>query len=779
MIKTRAVAVFLSVVLIMSFAVSCKSKEIVLDNTVVRAEDPWYETTRFNIGYSFSSEEIGEDSYVFYNDDKVYVTNLAYDFETYERKAVFRIFDDEGNKVSELNIFAEDHLQIDSFYSIVPGKDGTSADVIIDVFGLGSGFEVCTAKMNFITGAVTDIVPLKGPDGSKLAGDYAVKEIIPCGQYGVAVIPTGSDCELYILKDNECICKMDNSNIAGINRIEQCAYDKKTKKIVVSAYLFDSSDITTFEIDPDKGTVSNIESVRSGETDDQSITEYSHTPSGELVKVDILGNITKYDIKKNKPVKFIENTWYSPYFSDYRSKTDVLSCSDDKVVLSTGYYDNTDLFSSMEYTITILKKAKTNPHAGKKVIEISAPLDGCFSNYLSDAVFDFNRTDGEYLIRIWSKYNTGVRSGRGSGLLLDEESEKLYTLIQELKGSEAPDIVIGLQRTTAMNDDILLDISGFLDEDVRSRQYSNIIDASKINGKTYFLPVTIEVEGLEVRTSDIETGAVGIDFTDFDKYVKEDLSGYSPYDFPDSEYNNKESFFLSCFDISSYIGDDVDFDSDQFRFAMEYAAENFSEDRFTGLEPMDENKNIPEGRYVKLNSYYDFIHSAKGSGDSLTIIGTPSVDAKGPRFNITESISVAAGTDMEDGCRKFINYLFNGSFASDNDGYFDVICTNREIMEKEVPLMAEHNNYSYEKSIDSELVSMSTLDFFGYKMTTDQMSEAFLDCLSSLSNYNYADPDIVMILNEEMAPYYAGDRSADDVIRYINDRVEKYISESR
>ena len=30
---------------------------------------------------------------------------------------------------------------------------------------------------------------------------------------------------------------------------------------------------------------------------------------------------------------------------------------------------------------------------------------------------------------------------------------------------------------------------------------------------------------------------------------------------------------------------------------------------------------------------------------------------------------------------------------------------------------------------------------------------------------------------EEIAPYYAGDRSLDDVVRYLNDRVSKYVRE--
>ena len=132
---------------------------------------------------------------------------------------------------------------------------------------------------------------------------------------------------------------------------------------------------------------------------------------------------------------------------------------------------------------------------------------------------------------------------------------------------------------------------------------------------------------------------------------------------------------------------------------------------------------------------------------------------------------------MKDGCRKFINFLFDGSFALQKESYYNIICTNKDVMAHDVPLVAESNNRAYKRDIDSEVVTKSSMDFFGYKETTDELSDSFLKFISDVSVYNYADPDIVLILDEEMAPYFAGDRSIDDVIEYLNDRVGKYLSE--
>ena len=39
------------------------------------------------------------------------------------------------------------------------------------------------------------------------------------------------------------------------------------------------------------------------------------------------------------------------------------------------------------------------------------------------------------------------------------------------------------------------------------------------------------------------------------------------------------------------------------------------------------------------------------------------------------------------------------------------------------------------------------------------------------------DKKIVQFVTEELAPYYAGDRTLDDCIMYLNDRAAKYVKE--
>ena len=74
-----------------------------------------------------------------------------------------------------------------------------------------------------------------------------------------------------------------------------------------------------------------------------------------------------------------------------------------------------------------------------------------------------------------------------------------------------------------------------------------------------------------------------------------------------------------------------------------------------------------------MDDYLDFVHACKSSKQKFSIIGTPSVDAVGPRFFTRETISVSATTDVKDGCRKFINYLFAGKAFESDDCEFKYI----------------------------------------------------------------------------------------------------------
>ena len=389
------------------------------------------------------------------------------------------------------------------------------------------------------------------------------------------------------------------------------------------------------------------------------------------------------------------------------------------------------------------------------------------------------------LLRVWDKYKSGYTVGLVYGAL-DENDQEVYKMIQDLKNDDAPDIALNIQKNYAMRDDVFMDLTGFLDPEVLEKQYGNIIEAGRYDGKLYFLPVTLEIEGLVTNKELIKDGAAGLTFEEFEKLIKDEMNGFSPYDYPNSRAYNKRTFLLSCIDTKRAIeGQKIEFGTDQFRAAAEYAKDNFVYDNEKSV-PEDYKNDWTRFRgecyYTRIGDYLDFVCACNKSNASYKIIGTPSTDASGPRFKAIETVSVSATTDVKDGCKKFLNYMFSGAAYNSDDCKFRFIVTNKEIMDRNIEFLTRNNNDEYSKYLEGvksgKFIPSPGLDkAYGQKEATDDMSESFKESLSSISTYYYEDHTIIEFVDEELAPYYAGDRSLDDAIRYLNDRAAKYVRE--
>ena len=788
----KITAVLMAVVMLVPFIMSCsKSKN---NNSKVADSDPWFESVRFDIESEGLPTEIYEGSAVGYSNGKIYhiynLTNLA-DYDDY-RRAFLDTFDEHGKLLNRVKVKDPDGYSIDKIISIKPDSEGKTAEVLAMFFGPGS-FESGLVTLDLESGVASNPKLFKDKDGRTLEIDdgtmaSGVTDVYSAGDYYIPVIysqgsGSGLKANAFAFRGSEYLSVLDLTGLPDFYALEAFSYNPAAKTVLTVGNIHGG--MMVLEFDPETGKRVSSKDYALQNEDEVNLADYCTLANGGLFKIDTLGNITTYDLQAGEVKTVIDNNWYTPYFSDLSGDIKLVDCTENAAVIysskTTPYSMN---FSGLDESVTILKKADKNPHAGKKIIEIATPIDKDISEYLSNAIYEFNRSGDEYLIRVWSKYKTGIKAGRDLSVL-NADDEKLYTMIQELNGSEAPDLAVGIQNNYAMRDEVFADLTDYLDQQVMDKQFSNIIEASKIGGKQYFLPVTLEIEGLVTDTGLIAPGAVGITFEDFERLIKEDMDGFSPYDYPLSTYNYKKDFILSCIDTKSAIdGDTVDFGTDQFYKAIEYSDILFTQDGFTKPDDFvwDEEaaRNCGVCRYERVASFTDFIHACKSSEGSYTIIGTPSVDASGPRFRAIETISVTASSDEKEGCKKFINFLFAGAGYDNSSKEFQNLVTNKEIMARNFSLISEKNNIGYESDVElSQYMDFLADDskMYGFKPATKDMEDQMLASLSTISTYYYDDPVITAFLVEEIAPYYAGDRTLPDVVSILNDRTKKYVKE--
>ena len=793
--RNNLLALVMAVVMLMPVLTSCKVSGKG-GNIVVKASDPWYETTKFLLEKDLRETDKVNNTQLCASDDKIFYLYTATD-AMWTTRTVLDTYDDNGNllkrKVAKCPTLEGFHLN-DLFYATID-SEGKTLKTIIYMYYDG-GYGPAFADIDTETGIISNVKSLYSPRVEKVKKpDAGLFKVAGVGEYAIAVCDCSVgggmvDYQLLLYKDTEFVGELEMSQVNLIYLMDGFSINPATNSLYAAGYI--ESGAITMEFDLDTGRLKSKKPFGESDSKEVNFADYTVTLNGELCKIDTLGNIERLDINTMSPQTVIDANWYSPCFlalnkNEVYENCQIVSVTENRTVIMDRESTMYSGFETTEYEYArILKKADKNPHAGKKVIELALPLESGISEYLAEAIFEFNKTDNEYLIRVWDKYKTGLTIGRAIGHSVDEAEQKEFKMIQDLKGDEAPDIAIGVQKDYAMRDEVFMDLSDFLDPEVLNDQYTNVIEAGRKNGKLYFLPVTLEIEGLVTKTELLKDGAVGITFNEFEKMIEDKMHGYSPYDYPESSVYNKRSFILSCIDTQSAIaGDKIDFGTEQFRTAVEYAKKNIKYDDFESM-PLEYVSDWTRYRgdcyYVTMDDYLDFVHACKSSKKQFSIIGTPSVDAVGPRFFTRETISVTASTDVKDGCRKFINYLFAGKAFESDDCEFKYIVTNKTIMDKNIDTLTRHNNETFEyytnQVKNGVFIPAAGLDkATGDKAATDEMRESFIKCLSSISTYSYEDYTIDQFVFEELAPYFAGDRSLDDAIKYINDRATKYVRE--
>ena len=785
-------AMAMAILMLMPLFTSCSP--VLKKSTIVKADDPWYDSTMFKIDKSIRSGDTLESSKLCASDDYIFSVYTTSQMQWSSSRTVVDTYDLKGNLLNRKDIETPNNKYIFSVYGITANPEGTSLNAVVYYLGTSNEGPMFT-QIDPATGKMVNVKGLISKKAKRVINkDASVNEVAYIGEYAIVTMlvsaPTSSriDWQLLLYKNNEFVAELDLTSAELGVIMPGFTIDSSTDTLFMAGY--EDVTLVTLEFDTKSGKLKDKKSF--GETDDKKVNygEYSATDTGDMCKIDSLGNIMKIDKDDMTPRTIVDTNWYSPVFhpfldSDHSVDTKILSCNETRTIIveseSTPY--TSEYYVKRDY-VRVLNKADKNPHAGKKVLKLALPPNSGVTDYMSKAIYEFNRTNSEYLIRVWDKYKTGFNAYRFNGT--PDEEKQIYTMIQDLKGGDAPDIVIGIQKKYAMNDDIFMDLNDFLDPEVMEKQYKNIFEAAKVGGKQYFFPVTLEIEGLVTNKDLLKDGAVGITFEEYEKIIKEKMEGFSPYDYPDSIFNNKRSFILSCIDTKSAIeGEKIDFGTEQFRTAVKYAKENFKYEDETSFPDgyiSDYNRYRGECYYAKIGDYLDYVHACFKENKQYNIIGTPSVNASGPRFKAIETISVAASTGEKDGCKKFLNYLFSGSAYNSEKPEFRLIVTNKEIMNRNADTIGKLNNDGYSIYM-SKVESGVFIPAIGYdkstgdKTATDEMKVLFLKSLEDLSTYYYEDGEISKFVFEEITPYFKGDRSLDEAITILNDRATKYIRE--
>ena len=460
----------------------------------------------------------------------------------------------------------------------------------------------------------------------------------------------------------------------------------------------------------------------------------------------------------------------------------LLSATDDRIVFTGTIWRDMGAETTATPTIVVFERAASNPNAGKTVIE--AAVVTYIDRATAEAVCRFNETNPDYFIRYTMKYNldkfvenTDVNNNN------DYEQRELDTgaamsnqLAMDLMSGDGPDIIFNTLSYSQLNNaDYLVDLSDQIDP---SGYFANIFDACKTQDKLFQIPLNFTLEGITTSGENLADGQHGFTFDQYPEFVDTVCNGEDPI-----EKDKLGTFTALLANMSDLFVDEngnVNYDNEAFRALAEYVNDNVTYveqdfDDMYGDIYYEEETSAPAASYTMVSSLITLLYNG-GVARDVKLVGLPSIDGRGASIHVDNSIAIAASSPSVEGCRELVNILLSddiqamycsqGSTPVSLAGFRSGCEDSLAYYNSEVERMQGYASY-----IDmGEMMEM-------YQPADESVIDAYEDMINNCGSVAFTDPAVVSIVREEMGAYFAGQKTLDEVLQILQDRVNTFTNE--
>jgi hypothetical protein len=161
------------------------------------------------------------------------------------------------------------------------------------------------------------------------------------------------------------------------------------------------------------------------------------------------------------------------------------------------------------------------------------------------------------------------------------------------------------------------------------------------------------------------------------------------------------------------------------------------------------------------------------NGNDLTVLGYPSLDGSGPMFSPICSVAISSQAVDVDSCGEFVKILLSYDIQT-KIAMNDCFVLNRDAFREAGEAALEYYNNGGGCAANGSSFGMDLS--YGRKYTQDDI-DAVEECILSCSQIVSEDPNISIILIEEMPAYFLGQKTLDEVIEIAQDRIQKVLDE--
>jgi len=651
----------------------------------------------------------------------------------------------------------DEHKHIEDVFV---GSDG----VYLKILEADNGNEKCyLACADPATGTLGELKEITGSsDDSVQNGDMIIEGTWSVGDYVVSRYTKRSSYAFMI-------CKGGNSRIVDLSvdpALSNIAYISGfitvSEKEILLVCL--SNDVTFVSLDLETGEAANKDAEYSWLNTVNYSTRISSFDGKNYISDQNGVKFINFETKTLEEVLSYNNCNINRYTA---GRMKLVSIEDSRYVFAdmARHEDSVSMYQGSGQTpvIEVIERSDTNPNAGK--IIITAAIAGTFemSYPLCEAVRVFNETCGEYYVQLENKLNVADFYDFSNAKSHDDQMGINYSGTSELGDKLASDMISGNGPDIVLNaaafsqiqsEEYLVDLNSYIKgkNGINEADYfSNVIDAAKIDDKLFYMPVSFTVSGIQTIKSNISEGQTGFTFDQYIKFVDEVCNGKDPM--------NETQLGVLC-TLYSYMNDTcidgktVNFDNESFRTLCDYVKDNVVDSFY------DENESDGTGWY---NSFGDFLFVNGYNSSSLTLMGYPSIDGRGPVISIDTSVGIssAAPSAVADGAWKFIK-----------------TCMSSDIQDL---VARDYSNPMSAAAFDSTAqIALENYNKVNPLQKLDgNVADSYKEVLLSASVTDNADPAVLVVIREEIPPYLLDQKSFDAVLKILQDRVTTIIAERK
>ena len=429
------------------------------------------------------------------------------------------------------------------------------------------------------------------------------------------------------------------------------------------------------------------------------------------------------------------------------------------------------------FRLGIFTKVRPEDIPDKKTLVFGGTYIG---SDIKSKIIDFNKANTEYKITVrdYSEYAT-----------MEDYSAGTTQLNNDILAGKMPDILLvnsDIPLGNLAKKGLLADIDELIaqDAELSGKTYlDNVFEAYRIDGKLYQVIPSFTVEtfiGKKSVLGDIS----GWNMEEFTKTLTSLGEGTSAFG-----ETTRDAFMQYAI---QYCGNDYidsntgksNFDSEEFVNLIKYAAtlpEQIDYDE--GYDWTAYANQYRTGQTMLMPLYlYDFSRLSaciNGSfGENVVYVGFPSADRDGSAVICGDSYAISAKSAYKDVAWEFVRYYLTDEYqTSDTIGGMPV---NRDAFLKMAQRAMEKPYYIDEQGQKVEYDDIYYLNdeqIVLPQLTQEQMDQA-VAFVEGIRRTTYRNDSVVQIINEELPAFFDGQKSAEDVAKLIQNRVQLYLDEN-